>query len=60
MLRIKVRNASATVRERRLVALSVDDREQDMHELLQALRTEPDRNRAASTPSISSSSARTG
>jgi CheY-like chemotaxis protein len=45
MLRIKVRNASEAVRERRLAALSATEREKEIRALWAAARTEADRNR---------------
>ena len=45
MLRIKVRNASEAVRERRLAALSASEREKEIRALWSAVRTEADRNR---------------
>ncbi|MFP2928170.1 response regulator [Pyxidicoccus sp. 3LG] len=45
MLRIKVRNASETVRERRRAALTETEREKEIRNLWVAVRTEADRNR---------------
>jgi CheY-like chemotaxis protein len=45
LLRIKVRNAAEAIRERRLAALSAEEREQEIRDLWTAVRAETDHNR---------------
>jgi hypothetical protein len=45
LLRVKVRNAAEAIRERRLAALSAEEREKEIRDLWTAVRTETDNNR---------------